>query len=323
MQLYKHDIRQFKASINSEKVIYLNFNYLSHPIEQWWSALPRTTPLHLAKYQLISLFLEHCRKKDVYYFDKLGTLNISAICITHIFHQDCERLAFVVHEALSELFALNDIKYPYEEHKKLYLKPNGVNYKDWGNGYGEITPHSDDLYEEIDSDFLSLTVCRDQTNTPTVFYFPKDILKGFNDEELLRLFDMKVQFISGKNVNGLKYRERNIVEFNAQQGFKFYLDFRIDNETGERMRPLNEQDKKLINKMRKNLSSCPYKKSISETGTFIIVANHKVLHARSQMNLDLELAKKISSQKHQTSTPRLLYRSKGQNAKISENTLRG
>lgn len=309
------NIDHFKESIRSEKIITLNFDYLSGVVEDWWDTVMTSLPVHLAKFQLIHLLLKHCHQDDFYYFDKLGTHPISAINITHIFNTDCHKLSFVVHEALSELFALNDIKYPYENHKKLYLKENGIHYKDWGNGYGEITPHSDDLYEDIDADFLSLTVCRDTTNTPTICYFPKDILNNFNDAEIQHLFEMKAKFISGKNVLIRKSRERNVIQFNPYQGYKFYLDFRIDNDVGERMLPVHSQDKYLIDKMRHNIAFCPYIESKTKTGSFLIVANHKVLHARARMNMNHEAAYSIAKNTDYTMTPRLLYRSKGQVAK--------
>lgn len=317
MQSSTINIDHFKESIRNEKLITLNFDYLSPIIENWWDTVMTSTPIHLAKFQLIHLLLKHCNQDDAYYFDKLGTKTISAICITHLFKTDCHKLAFIVHEALSELFALNDIKYPYENHKQLYLKENGIHYKDWGNGYGEITPHSDDLYEDIDADFLSLTVCRDTTHTPTRCYFPKDILHHFSDDELHRLFKMRATFVSGKNVLIRKSRERNIIEFNPYQGYKFYLDFRIDNDTGERMRPVNENDIDLVDKMRNNIALCPYIESTTNTGAFLIVANHKVLHARTRMKLNPELAHTIAQTSDYSMAPRLLYRSKGQVAKHS------
>ncbi len=226
-------------------------------------------------------------------------------------------MARVVHETLSELFGLNDIKYPYEEHKKIYLKPGGENYRDWGNGFGEITPHADDLYEDLNTDFLSLTVCRDNTNTPTELFFPKDIFREFSDEEIERLLDLKVKFISGKNVSIPKSKIRNIVEYHIDTGFKFYLDFRIDKEAGERMIPINSKDRKLIEKMRIKITTCRKEKSISRTGTFTIVANFKVLHARAEMHIDRDLAIEIANTKEYYFAPRLLFRNKGQDARIT------
>jgi hypothetical protein len=63
--------------------------------------------------------------------------------------------------------------------------------------------------------------------------------------------------------------------------------------------------------MRRELETCEYELSIPETGTFFIVANHKALHARSKMNIDIKLAEKFSEQKDFYHTPRLLFRSKG------------
>jgi hypothetical protein len=225
-------------------------------------------------------------------------------------------LARIVHETISDLFGLNDIKYPYEDHKNIYLKPGGENYRDWGNGFGEITPHSDDLYEDLNTDFLSLTVCRDNTNTPTEIYFPKDVLFNFDDEEIARLFDLKVKFISGKNVAIQKSRERNIIEYSPVGGFKFYLDFRIDTDVGERMVPVNSKNTSLIEKMRRNILSCVPEKSATKTGTFTIVANYKVLHARAEMQIDRAIAIKIANQKDYSFAPRLLFRNKGQDAKF-------
>lgn len=310
------NVEYFKNAINQESVINLNFNYLTKRIEDWWEYVTDLTPGHLAKFQLIHLLLKYARKEHLNYFDKLGTPGVSAVSIENIFNFDCPRLSIVVHEAISELFALNDIKYPYEEHKKLYLKPDGLGYKNWGNGFGEITPHSDDLYEDLDVDFLSLTVCRDHTNTPTKFYFPKDILNNFTDSELRRLFKMKVKFLSGKNVTSSKSRERNVVEYLGVSGFNFFLDFRVDNDVGARMRPVNEIDEDLIRKMRKNIETCPCEYSVSKTGTFLIVANYKVLHARGQMQMDAETAKKMAMRVDYSSSPRLLYRSKGQDSKL-------
>ena len=46
--------------------------------------------------------------------------------------------------------------------------------------------------------------------------------------------------------------------------------------------------------MCKNIINCSYAESTAKTGTFLIVANHKVLHARSTMKMDKELTAKIA-----------------------------
>ena len=149
------------------------------------------------------------------------------------------------------------------------------------------------------------------TKTATKCYFTKDILKDFTDDELFRLKNAKALFKSGKNVNVLMTRERNILEYSEKYGFRFFLDFRVDNITGRRMTACNAQDEFLINKMQLALESCQFEMSIPETGIFFIVANHKVLHARAQMNLDRDTAAKFSKLPNILDTPRLLYRSKG------------
>lgn len=306
----------FRQSINKENLVKLDFNYLCEKIEIWWKHHNYKIPLRLAKFQLAELILKNARQKDIAYFDQVGLNHISGVTISNIFTTDCHKLARVVHETLSDLFGLTDIKYPYEEHKNIYLKPGGENYRNWGNGFGEITPHSDDLYEDLNIDFLSLTVCRDMTHTPTEIYFPKDILNNFNENEIARLLNLKVKFISGKNVSARKSRERNIIEYSPVYGFKFHIDLRIDMDVGERMLAINSQDKELIDKMRANITICKGEQSLSHTGTFTIIANYKVLHARAEMQIDRAIAIEIAKNNDYTFAPRLLFRSKGQDAKL-------
>lgn len=312
------DIKYFRELIENEKIISLDFSYLIDRIEEAWEYMANFTPVHIAKFQIIQVILKYCKAEHMKYFDKLGLKGISAICIANVFKKDCPKLSLVVHEALSELFALNDIRYPYEDHKKLYLKAEGVNYKNWGNGYGEITPHSDDLYEDIDADYLSLTVCRDHTNTPTKFYLPKDIFSQFSDDEINQIINMRVKFISGKNVNKLKCREREMVKYSEDHGFLFCMDFRIDNDIGERMTVVNDGDAEIFKKLKLAIYNCPSQESISKTGTFLIVANYKVLHARGEMNINPSSLKELPEHFDASFAPRLLYRSKGQECKLTQ-----
>jgi hypothetical protein len=304
-------IKDIRVEIEKEKIINLDFTYLQPLIDKWWLNRNQNISLHMLKLQLISLILQNINDKDIEYFDKVGINSIAGICITNIFSIDNYELSLVVHEAFSDLFHIRDIKYDYEEHKALYLKPTGEHYSNWGNGYGEITPHSDDLYEDISTDYLSLTTCRDVTKTPTILYFPKDILKNFNEEELEHLFNMKIRFISGKNVQVLKAKERNFLEYSAKYGFNFFMDFRVDNDTGQRMLPIIDQDKSLLEKLKESIKYCPNISFIPNTGMFIVVANYKVLHARARMNIDQNLATNIALYADFSNTPRLLYRSKG------------
>lgn len=309
----------FKKEIAEERLVVLDFEYMASFIEKWWAACPGTANIQKLKAELTNLIFKHIKDSDFDYFSNLGFQHgkIAAVCIKNIFKTDSSQLSLVVHDVFSDLFYLTDVKYDYEDHKTLYLKPAGENYRDWGNGYGEITPHSDDLYEDLNVDYLALTVCRDATKTPTACFFPKDILHDFTDDELLSVLKLKANFKSGKNVSILKARSRNIVEYSEPFGFRFFMDFRVDNVTGERMQAIEKSDQLLLDKLRSAVQSCSCQLSSPETGTFLIVANHKVLHARSQMNIDKDLAQHYGYNASFVDTPRLLFRSKGPRKELS------
>ncbi len=302
-----------REEISKEKMVTLDFYYISDKIDAWWLSSDSNEKFYKLKAKLIDLLFSNLEHEHIQLLDSVGLAHskIAAICIKNIFKIDSPKLALLVHESLSDLFHVTDIKYEYEEHKTLYLKEAAIKYRDWGSGYGEITPHSDDIYENLNIDYLSLTTCRDSTKTPTKCFFPKNFLVSFNYEELFRLKSIKAKFKSGKNVDVLIERERNVLEYSEKHGFRFFLDFRIDNITGERMVPCSQEGRFLLDKIRNSLESCQYESSIPETGSFFIVANHKVLHARGQMNLNIESADQFSKVSSLSNTPRLLYRSKG------------
>lgn len=305
--------------IQQENVINLDLSYLSPKIELWWCLNKDNSLTHLSKLSLISLILSNIKPDDAFYFDKVGMNGVSGVCATGIFDNDDFRLAHVAHEALSEIFFLKDIEYSYEDHKALFLKPGAEKYRDWGNGYGEITPHSDDLYEDLPTDILALTVCRDLTNTPTRCYMMKDVFKYLLDSDIETLMISHAIFKSGKNVTGHKQRERPLLEYSAELGVQVNLDFRIDTDRGERMVPIGIECEQVIKKLRDTILDCEPVFSVSKTGTFFAVANNKVLHARSVMNLDKSTVELISKTSSFSNTPRLLYRSKGPRHCISLN----
>lgn len=314
IKMKEHELANFiKKEISAEKLQVLDFGYIQDKIEFWWSKEKSNSNFLVMKFKLMNLLIDSLDNNDSYYFSNLG-LNkskVAAVCIKNVFKTDCHKLSLLVHESLSDLFQLTDIKYEYEEHKALFLKPSGEIYKDWGNGYGEITAHSDDLYENINIDYLSLTVCRDLTNTPTSYLFPRDIITNFSDGELVKLFHLKARFLSGKNVEIYKERKRNLMEYSAKYGFRFFLDFRVDNHTGERMQAVKSSEQYLIDKMRQNVINHAKAPSTTETGTFLIVANHKILHGRPQMNMDKTMVDEYTKNIRFKDTPRLLFRSKG------------
>ncbi|MCW8274749.1 hypothetical protein IMF27_02700 [Pseudomonas sp. PCH199] len=300
----------FRETISKEKIVILDFTYLAGTIESWWKK-NNLQDTHILKIQLINIFLNYLRAEDIFHFDKVGLSDGgAAVCIKNIFSIDSPKLALTVHEALADLFHLTDIEYKYEEHKALYLKPSAEKHREWGNGFGYITPHSDDLYENLNVDYLALTVCRDITKTPTAYYFPKDLLCELSDEEIAELLSMQATFISGKNVNGLKKRVRHIVEYSDIYGFHFSLDFRVDPQNGERMRAINN-GQHVLDKIRAGLPNAKNHYSTAQTGTFLIIANHKVLHARSTLNIDANEVREQAKHSTFNTTPRLLFRSKG------------
>ncbi|WP_143531333.1 hypothetical protein [Rodentibacter rarus] len=219
-------------------------------------------------------------------------------------------MSLLVHESLSDIFNLMDIKYPYEDHKALFLKKSAHEISEWGNGSGDISLHSDDLYEDISSDYLSLTTCRDLSNTPTSYLQSKDILDLLTDNELDILLNIEANFISGKNVNGLKLKKARIVEPCKERGFLSRLDFRIDNVNGQRMTIANDTPSKeeifvfeKLFEIAKNIKSHAIDNRL---GTFLIIDNYKVLHARSSVK-----HYPSSGYDHPKDAFRLLYRSKG------------
>ena len=111
-----------------------------------------------------------------------------------LFSKDDPDLAYIVHETLSDLAQINDIKYAYEDHKTIFIKPDGFAVGDWGNGAGAISPHCDDLYEETDTDLLSLTTCRDKLKVSTLFFMANQIFKNLSDNEMDRLIKMVALF---------------------------------------------------------------------------------------------------------------------------------
>jgi len=132
--------------------------------------------------------------------------------------------------------------------KKLYVKPEGIHYKSWGNGGGEITPYCDDLYKKTDASLLALTVAKDETKTPTIFYQTKNLIRGLTNEEIEILSRMEADFISSKNVKGeIKYNSRKVLDYDSgEDDVKVVMDFRIDDDNGQRMRTRLRSDKALL-----------------------------------------------------------------------------
>jgi hypothetical protein len=308
------DIRKQMANY---QIIDLDFAYIAPHIESWWNNRDYQLNNHILKFQLANLIVSKMQCEHVVCFEALGRDNIAGISIKNIFNKDDPILSLIVHEALSDLFHLSDILYPYEQHKFLYLQPTGDTYKNWGGGSGEIDPHSDDLYEDIDTALLALTVCRDHYSQPTLVYFHSDIIDILTDDELILLANMEAEFISGKNVQIQKSRKRQVMTKDTQYGYQIAFDFRIDKTIGARMSVINPDEQQVLDKIKNNLHKIQVHQINSKTGTFTILDNYKALHARSKLEYNEEQMQQFTSQITAYNTPRLLYRSKGYRNTIS------
>lgn len=148
-------IDDFILDIEKESVFEVSLDYLSHKLQKKWNNLPEKLGLYYKKFFISDFFLENLYQEHLALFDTLGKKehNTAAICFTDVFSIDNPELALTVHESLSDLFGLIDLKHAYEDHKFLYIKREGRAYNEWKNGIGVISPHQDDLYENRRVDF--------------------------------------------------------------------------------------------------------------------------------------------------------------------------
>jgi hypothetical protein len=316
--------RKIRQSAEKERLVKIDCGYIQDVIEDWWqSNAGEEKDDETLKSELKELVNLNIDPRDKEFFSRIAEAgdDVAAICITGLFRTPDTRLGLIVHEGMSDLFRLNDIKYDYEDHKRLYVKPEGLTYKSWGNGRGEITPHCDDLYEKVDPTLLALTVARDETQTSTTFYQTKHVIKDLSDIEIEKLSRIEADFISGKNVKGgVRYNSRKVLEFNEEKSdVKIAMDFRIDDENGQRMITKLRSDTALLEKIGASFDQYDHISSVPETGTFLIVANRKGLHAREMLQLNEEQIERIKTGDVEL-VPRLLYRSKGPKTEESENT---
>lgn len=307
----EHDfsmVEKLRKSAEKEKFLVLNCAYLSPFIENWWRNARFNDNDTKNKEQLTKLLLEKFKNQELLHLNAVGVSghHISAIFMEKLFTCDNPKLAYIVHETLSDLAKINDIKYPYEDHKKIFIKPEGIEEKEWGNGAGAISPHCDDLYEDSNVELLSLTTCRDKFKTPTLVFSASQIFKILSNDEMDRLTKILAVFKSGINVTeGIKEKKRPVLS-HTKNNFFMALDFRVDEKRGARMHIENESDLALVQKIKAQLIPDNAMKAASEIGNFVILANRKVLHAREAT----QAVKELCSLDLDT-TPRLLFRSKG------------
>ncbi|KFM73022.1 hypothetical protein X975_16553, partial [Stegodyphus mimosarum] len=304
----KSVVQKVREYARKEKLLVLDCAYMSTYIENWWNTAKHNENFKENKESLKKLLLEKFKNNEQQKLSIVGVAghHVSGVVLTGLFHTDDPELSHVVHETLSDLAKLRDIKYPHEDHKHLFIKPEGVKKKEWGKGAGRISPHCDDLYEDIDTDLLSLTTCRDNLKVSTLLFTADQIFNILSDDEVYRLTKIMPSFVSGINVEGtVKAKKRPILSV-EHNNFFLRLDYRIDELTGLRMQVDNEEDMAILKKIQAYLMPQNAIKAGTEAGHFVVVANMKVLHAREAIQ-NLEVTCSLNLQ----TTPRLLFRSKG------------
>lgn len=301
-------INKIREEAGKEKVITLDCTYMKPIIEEWWNKSKHNANKSEVKEEFKNLLLNKFENDEQIKLSRVGVKEhyISVIFMLGLFSNDDPGLAYLVHEVLSDLAQVNDIKYLYEDHKKIFIKPEGFRIGDWGNGAGAINPHCDDLYEDIDTDLLSLTTCRDKLKVSTLLFMADKIFKNLSDSEMDRLTKIIPLFSSGKNVNNIVIEKKRPVLTCKNNNFFMALDYRVDENRGDRMRVEDEQDLAILRKIKTHLTSDNALRAESEVGNFVILSNTKVLHAREAINAVKELCSLDLD-----TTPRLLFRSKG------------
>ncbi|WP_330924335.1 hypothetical protein [Candidatus Sororendozoicomonas aggregata] len=220
---------------------------------------------------IIAVFLKESLPSEVVdSLYKVGT-SVKSVIIHGLFKSTDKKVCFLIHEAVSRYLSnLDDIRYPYENHKFIYPKDTGIGVSEWGNGYGDISPHSDDLYENIDTDLLSLTILKDKTSSSTKIYDIEAIIEKLPKDLKEKILDMKFSYLSGKNVNGrLLKRDRSLVEKKGNKNY-YNIDFRVESNIGERMFSDIPENKILLESLRLACKKVEPLSSYGKTGTFIV-----------------------------------------------------
>jgi hypothetical protein len=294
-----------KREFESEQVRRIDFSYVGGHVNQWWLKSDKTLLNELNHSSLKEIVLKNVRSEDLAVIKNIGRAhkNISAVLLEHVFSFQDKKLAKLVHEVMAEIAGITDIKYPYEDHKELFPKASDKLSADWGKGLGIIRPHSDDLYEGREINAMCLTVCKDISSTPTWFWMIKDLAACLTDEELGILAVSEATYFSGANVEGKIIEVRKpILRKDISEGFGLRLDFRIDDNVGPRMRPIDSKGQEIFQKLRTHLRYLKPLSSNPSTGSVSILANYKVLHGRSAMN---------PAMLYEGESSRILFRSKG------------
>lgn len=294
-----------RAEFLKEKVIRIDASALGHRVDRWWKNHPTRQIDDLTHSELKKEILEYMSLDYLNLLRKVGLAKsgVAALLLEHTFNISDKNLALVVHEVMSDIAGIVDVKYPYESHKELFPKNNSEIDSDWGKGLGIIRPHSDDLYESRAVNTMSLTVCKDTSCTPTWLWLLQDIVSCLTDQELGEFVLAEALYCSGKNVEGTSFVvKKPVLRKDEAEGFGLRLDFRIDPTLGARMKFESETTSKLFDRMRQCLRTIKPVSTNPSTGSISIISNYKALHGRSSLN-----AKMLT----EGESSRILFRSKG------------
>ncbi len=294
-----------RNEFSKEQIARLNMSYLGSKIDKWWFSQKDTHKNPFLGYSLLELIYKNILPEHLKQIQSVGMADhkTAAVFMEYLFSQPDRCLALLVHETMAKIFGLIDVKYPYEDHKELYPSKLGEGAFDWGKGLGMIRPHSDDIYENRDINFMGLTVCRDTSSTPTWFWLLKDVVSCLTDLELGRLALSEATFFSGTNVEGTCLKStKPILRFDETEGPTLRLDFRIDSRVGPRMQVEDVEVQQILLKMRNGLKSLKPIASNPSCGSVSFLANLKILHGRSELNPVML---------YEGESSRILFRSKG------------
>lgn len=276
-----------RDELEKETLLRLDVSYLGDRINRWWLDRKDSPITECTHSSMVMLIKETMQPSHLEILKTIGSqkTRIAALLLKHAFTFINKDLAQLVHEAISEIAGIVDIKYPYEEHKELSPQINLPMTSDWGRGLGIIRPHSDDLYEEQSITMMCLTVCKDTSRTATWFWMLKDITRCLTDEELGYFALSEATFLSGKNVEGKRIKvTKNILRRDSEEGMGLRLDFRICETVGPRMKCCDKKAQLILNKMRLSLPHLKPHTTVPTEGSISVISNYKVLHGRPALN---------------------------------------
>ncbi len=294
-----------RKELQKHKVIRKDMSYLGLIIEDWWAQLLNHDPSLRNINHLRQLIEKNLLPEEFATIQNIGLESsaVVGVLFENLFTTEDKTLAYLVHESMTRIAGVLDIKYPYEDHKELFPKQNQDFSTDWGKGHGIIRPHSDDIYEGRDIAGICLTVCKDISATPTWFWLQKDLVRDLSDEELGYFSIAKATYISGTNVEDKIIKtSKPILRVDEIEGISLRLDFRIDDIVGPRMQLHDETAQRIFDRMRTTLKTIKPVASKPSAGSVGILANLKILHGRGPLDSNL-LSEGENS--------RILFRSKG------------